>query len=55
MPRGPHAAGKNIKKEVKIHHLQPPHKDCISHMSHCLVLPLREFLSIHSSREQEIN
>lgn len=55
MPRGPHVARKSVRKEVKIHHLHPPHKDCISQMSHCLVLPLREFPSIHPSRDQEMN
>ena len=46
---------KSVRKEVKIHYPHPPHKDCISQICHCLVLPLGEGAFIQAPREQEMN
>lgn len=50
MPRGPQAAGKNVRKEMKIHHLHPPQRSHFSDAS--LIHPSFQGVPKDSSKQR---
>lgn len=50
MPRGPQAAGKNVRKEMKIHHLHPPQRSHFSDAS--LIHPSFQGVPKYSSEQR---